>query len=479
MSSPSKNILWLTVSRVVSLLLLFIAYRQLFKYLGPYNYGQFQFVLSYVTLFGVVIDFGLQQYIVKKMSEDRSRAKHYFHNFLAVEVLLVALVYAAMIGVALFNGYEPIVFKAILVAGFGTTITGLSYPFLAVVTAFYDLKKAAFINFLASAVNVTIIFVTIYVGGSIVMLTTQQGIVAILSFIIYYQFVQKYIGKPHVLKGMSELDFSLVKTMFAAALPFAILVGFSTLYNRIDVVLIKHMLGYTETGLYSAAYKFYDLVAFFPAVVSHALYPLFASLMVTRDLVQVRSILEKYLRFMMSLAIPMGVGGTILAKPIITLLTNSNEYAGAAPVLSILVWAPAILFVYIIVNSLVISQLTKWATAITGVNVLVNIVGNLILLPRIGIIAAAIMTVVSEFLQGLFYFYFVRKKITSFKFVSYLWKPIIASAVMGLSIWFIQYLHVLILVAIAVVVYAASLFVLRFFQKDDIAFIKGLLGRGV
>lgn len=99
MSTPSKNIMWLSVSRIISLILLFLAYTQLFRYLGPYQSGQFQFVLSYVTLFGVVIDFGIQQYIIKKISEDRTQAKKYFHNFLAVEVVLALLVYGAMVGV--------------------------------------------------------------------------------------------------------------------------------------------------------------------------------------------------------------------------------------------------------------------------------------------------------------------------------------------------------------------------------------------
>ncbi|HMQ02080.1 MAG TPA: oligosaccharide flippase family protein, partial [Candidatus Doudnabacteria bacterium] len=241
MATPSKNILWLSVSRVFSLGLLFLAYTQLFRYLGPEQSGQFQFVLSYVTLFGVVIDFGIQQYIIKKISEDRSKAKQYFHNFLAVEVVLAVVVYGAMVGVAYWNGYEPVVFKAILVAGFGVALHGLIYPFLAVITAFYDLKKAALLNFISSVINVGIIFLTIWVGGSIVMLTSQQVIYAAFALVMYYWYVQPHIGKPEVLRGIATLNFGLLKSILRAALPFALLVGFSTIYNRIDIVIITQM----------------------------------------------------------------------------------------------------------------------------------------------------------------------------------------------------------------------------------------------
>lgn len=458
--------------------LLFLAYTQLFRYLGPYGSGQFQFVLSYVTLFGVVIDFGIQQYIVKKISEDRANAKKYFHNFLAVEVVLASLVYATMVGVAFYNGYEPIVIKAIMIAGLGASIHGLVYPFLSVITSFYDLKKAAFLNFLASAINVTVIFLTIWVGGSILMLTTQQVIYAVLAIGIYYFFVQKHIGKPEVIKGIRSLDWRLVKTMMIAAFPFALLVGFSTVYNRIDIVLITRFLGYTETGLYTAAYKFFDLLAFFPAVVSHALYPLFTTLMAEGKRAELREIVEKYLRFMIAAALPVAVGGMIMARPIVTLLAG-EEFTGAAPVLAVLVWAPAVLFVYIIMNSIVISQLTKFATVITGVNVLINVVGNIILLPRMGIVGAAVMTVFSEFLQGAFYFYFVRRKITDFRFFTLIWKPLLAAGVMGAVVWQIRDMNLFIVAAAGAVIYGVALLVLRFFKRDDLAFVKSLVSRAV
>lgn len=462
------------------MVLLFLAYTQLLRYLGAYSYGQFQFALSYVTLFGVVIDFGIQQYIIKKVSEDRSSAKKYFHNFLAIEIILAAVVYAAMVGIAYYNGYEPIVIKAIMIAGLGAAVHGLTYPFLAVVTSFYDLKKAAFLNFLASVINVTVIFLVIHFQASIVVLAAQQVIYAAMALVLYYRFVQKFIGKPELLKGIFSFDRILIRKIFVAALPFALLVGFSTVYNRIDVVLITKMLGYTQTGLYSVAYKLFDLIAFFPAVVSHSLYPVFASLMAQKNILEVRKTLERYLRFMIAIALPLGVGGMVLSIPLITLLTGT-EFASpeqireSARVLSVLVWAPAILFVYIVVNALVISQLTKFATFITAVNVVVNIVGNLILLPKIGIIGAAIMTVISELSQGIFYFYFVRKKITQYSFFSLMWQPIIAAAAMGLVVNLIKDQFIVIPIVVGALTYGVALLLLRFFKADDIVFVKTFL----
>ncbi len=474
MASASKNIFWLSISRIAALVLLFIAYTQLFRYLGPYTSGQYQFVLSYVAIFGVIIDFGLQQYIIKKISEQPQDAKRYFQNFLAVEVVLVVLIFLALYTIARINNYEPIVLHAIMVAGLGTALNGLTYPFLSVMSAFYDLKKVALINFFNSLINAGTIFAVIYFHKHIVLLASNQLIFGLLGLLLYSRFIKKHIPQPEIFRAIKTLDWSLVRTIFIAAFPFALLVGFSTIYNRIDVVIITRLLGYTQTGLYTAAYKFFDLMAFFPAVVSHSLYPVFAALMAQGDLATVRLTMEKYLRFLMALALPMGVGGMLLARPIVSLLAGP-QFVDAAPALAILAWAPAILFVYIIANALVISQLTKFAVAITGANVFVNILGNLLLLPRFGIRGAAIMTLVSESLQGLFYFYFVRKKITGFRFFAQLWRPAVASGVMASLILWLGNDQLIVPLIIGGAVYLVVLFILGFFHKDDLDFLKNFI----
>ncbi len=482
MASASKNIFWLSISRIAALVLLFIAYTQLFRYLGPYTSGQYQFVLSYVTIFGIIIDFGLQQYIIKRISEQPEEAKKYFQNFLAVEVVLATAIFLALYAIAKINNYEPVVLHAIMVAGLGTALNGLTYPFLSVMSAFYDLKKVALINFLNSLINVGTIFAVIYFHKHIVLLASNQLMFGVVGLILYSRFIKKHIPQPQILAAITSLDWSLVRQIFIAAFPFALLVGFSTIYNRIDVVLITRYLGYTETGLYTAAYKFFDLLAFFPAVVSHSLYPVFASLMARRDLPAVRTTIEKYLRFLLAIALPTGMGGMLLAKPIITLLAGP-QFVDAAPALAILSWAPAILFVYILANALVISQLTKFAVAITGTNVVINILGNIFLLPRVGIRGAAIMTLVSEFLQGLFYFYFVRRKITAFRFFPQVWQPAMASLVMGAVLWNIRRfslgssngMNLLFWIFVASLVYFVVLFILRFFRKDDLQDLKNFI----
>src|SRR3989338_11211404 len=150
MSLVSKNIFWLTLSRAVALLLLFLAYQRLFSYLGPFGSGQYQFVLSYVLIFSTVVDFGVQQFITKRMSEEPENTKKYFQNFMAFEAVAAVFLYVLLMAIAFFRGFEPVVFKAVAITGLGMVANALCYPYLAVMTAKQDLKKVALINFLNS-----------------------------------------------------------------------------------------------------------------------------------------------------------------------------------------------------------------------------------------------------------------------------------------------------------------------------------------
>jgi len=448
----------------------------LFRYLQPFGSGQYQFVLSYVLLFSTVVDFGIQQLVTKQISEKPENAKTYFQNFFTFEALVSVLLYIMLVGIAWFNRYDTIVFQAIAVTGLGMVANALTYPFLSVMAAFQDLRKVALINFLNSVVNISVIFTAIFFNRSIVFLASVQLIFGIMDLILYRWFIKKHLPNPEVFKAVLRFDFNLVKSILKQGWPFALLVGFSSIYNRIDVVLIAHIKGYIETGYYTAAYKIFDLLGFFPAVVSYTLFPFFTALMARNAIGEVRQNLEKYLRLMLVAALPLAVGGMLLSAQLIRIVAGEG-YSAAAPVFSILIWAPAILFIYIPVNSLVISQLTKKALVVTGANVIINIMGNILLIPHYGIKAAAAMTVVSEALQGIFYFYFVRKNITSFSFEKILPKPLLAVLVMGMVLWPFRSQSLFLTLPLGSAVYFAMLLLTGFIRKEDWGIVKVLFNK--
>ncbi len=473
MQIVSKNIFWLTFSRLAALILLLFAYAAQRKYLGPFAAGQFDFVLAYVLIFAIISDFGIQNFITKKMSEDKQNLQKYFLQFLFFEAVVVIALYASLLLIAHFRHFEPIIFRATVLVGLGMVVNALCFPFLAVMTATQDLRKVAFLNFLNSIINIVITVLAIYLNKGIVFLATIQVTFGLVDLVLYSFFVRKHLSLNFLGadKLLEILHFDTILKILKAGWPFILLVGFSAIYNRIDTVIIRRVLGFEQVGLYTTAYKYFDILAFFPATVSHVLYPHMAALAASSSWDEIKSTIEKYLRIMVVLALPLAVGGSILSKQLILLISDSR-FVGGADALSILIWAIAILYIYIPVNALIISQLTKQAALVTGINVFINIVGNILLLPVYGIKGAAIMTVVSEGIQGIFYFTAVKKNVVNFKFVNLLLKPVIASLVMAICLWPLRDKSIFIVVPIGGIVYAFTLIIVKFFSKDDIALIK-------
>ncbi len=470
----SRNILTLVISRVIAAALVFIAYAALFRYLGTYLAGQYQFVLSFVMLFSVVVDFGIQQLVIKKVSENKEEAQKYLGNFFAVELILAILIFVLLSGIAYLNHYDSAVFHAILLAGLGMVINALTIPFTAIISAHEDMHVLAVVNFFDSVINVVIIFCAIYFGKGIVFLASVQLANALMHIAVYNFLIRRYVKHTDLWHHVFNLDFGLVKRMFKLALPFGALVGFSIIYNKIDVIIITSFRGYSENGLYAAAYKFFDLVRFFPAVVSSSLYPYFSHQIAAGNLTGVKNSLEKYTKYMLAIGLPVAFGGAVLAAKLIVAV-GGTEFLPATGALQWLCIASAIVFIYAPVNSLIINQLTGKAVQITFANIFINVLGNLILVPIYGFKAAAFMTVVSETAQMYLYFHFVRKQIIDFPVIKYTFKPVLAALVMAAVLYPIRDHSLVLTLPLGVVVYGLMVLMLGIINKEDFAALKRIV----
>jgi O-antigen/teichoic acid export membrane protein len=473
----AKNVVSLVVSKLLSSVLVFVGYAAIFRYLGTVRTGQYQFIIAFVTLFSVVVDFGIQQYVIKKVSEHPEESEKYLGNFFATEIVVSLVIYGIMALIAVLSHYPTIVLEGILTCGFGMVLCALSDPFTAVISGHQAMFKIAFVNFADSLINVAVMFLTIIFHRSVEFLVTVQIWMGILHLIVYLRVIKSYVPKPSLWRYAKQLDFDLVRKMILAALPFGMLVGFSIVYNKIDVVILSYMKGYAETGLYTAAYKFFDTLSFFPGVVASALYPFYSDSLRKGNLEAVKNALATYTRYMISIGLPIAFGGMILA-PKLMVLVGGQAFLPGYKALEILVFATAVLFSYAAVNSLVINQMTRAAVIITFINIFVNSIGNILLIPHFGFQAAAVMTLVSESIQAIVYFTIVRKKIVSFPLFSNLPKPIFCAVVMALVLWPIRDHSLAITLPIGVLAYAAMALLTGLVGRGDIDAIKRLFNRG-
>jgi O-antigen/teichoic acid export membrane protein len=195
--------------------------------------------------------------------------------------------------------------------------------------------------------------------------------------------------------GWSALKPNLRQTgpLLRMSFMFFLAAIFVKIYSYVDSFTIEAVLGKASVGVYAVAYKFTYAFQFLPLAFVGVLYPTMSSLVdQPKELNKVLLQAEWYLSL---LATPIVFGIFALAPEIIDMFYGQG-FSAAAPVLSVLIFALVFIFLDFPIGSL-LNAIGKqaWKTSFMGLAMIVNVVGNLILVPIYGILGAAITALIT------------------------------------------------------------------------------------
>jgi len=177
--------------------------------------------------------------------------------------------------------------------------------------------------------------------------------------------------------------------------------------------------------------------------------------------------IRKLVRLFVLLAVPIGIGGTVLAPRIMDLL-YVPEYQKAAVVLQISIWI-VVIAIYRVVfeNALVASRTQRQYLAGYCVAGGLTIIGNLALTPALGILTPAVVGIVSEFVLLVYFFRSCRYVRLSFLAKATAW-PLVAGVIMAMVLLVLP-LNVFAAVGVGALVYGIVLIVFRALSLDELA----------
>jgi O-antigen/teichoic acid export membrane protein len=200
------------------------------------------------------------------------------------------------------------------------------------------------------------------------------------------------LGGPRGLRPRLGPSLALLRRAF----PQGMATVFGLLYFHLDTVMLRFMAGAEETGIYGGGYRLFAASVMVPTLLAAPLLPELARGEEAR-----RAFLPRALRLHLVLGGIVIVASYLCADLAVAILYPEGGLERSAEVIRILglaffgvcLGAPAgVLLVAKGAQSL-------WAR-ITFIGLLVNIVGNVLLIPRMGAVGAALTTVVTELLVG-------------------------------------------------------------------------------
>jgi O-antigen/teichoic acid export membrane protein len=247
------------------------------------------------------------------------------------------------------------------------------------------------------------------------------------------------------------------------------------------------MWGDRMLGWYGAAYKVVDGLNVIPSSFVLSLFPMFARAGATGSLSESGSIRRPDLyhgtvlgmRVLLAAALPITVGVTLLAEPIISLFAGPDFLPHAAMTLQFLIWFVPFGFANGLLQYVLIAVNRQHVITIAFIAAAgFNIVGNLLVVPSWGYVGAAFMTVVSELvLLGPFMF-IVQRDVGPLRLLPLAWRPALAAALMAPVVWALGSVSALVAFIAGVAVYVAALLLFRGITREEILLLRNALRRG-
>ncbi len=428
--------------------------------LGPEVYGQYVRITSYITIWFVLLDFGINPIAVKAISKFKDLEKQRIalrENFkmllgLRSAVTLVILIVATIILFLLpIDNYTPTIRTAILIGYIqiiGQSVVSSSMPVFQVTLTYF---WATLSNLIGSLISLVLSSIVIWKGGSILEIVISSMVGWFVIAGATYYFAAKHTGFV-----FPEFDFRKWKGLLMKAFPVGLALLFNVVFVKLNMqllqifrldeaVLDKYGSIDAQTGYYGISLRFFDILLTVPFFFSNAIYPILIQRK-EESLQSLNDFTQKAMRIMFMAGFPIAIGGVILARHIVYFVSGGflpdadpNDFLPAVPALQILIAGVGFFFSTGVISWTPIVMDKQWIlTKIYAIIVLVNVILNIFLLPKYGYLGAVATTVFCEFVL-LFLHGYYSNKLIGFKYdLAFIFKSLLAAIIMGGVIYYID-----------------------------------------
>lgn len=440
------------------------------------DYGIWVQINTTVTLIPYIATLGLPYTMVRFLSaeKDKEKIKEGFYSIASivlVSTLIVSLLlflFSKDIAFALFNGDTNIFILVSIIVLFAC----LNALLLNFFRTFQQMKRYSVFLLIQTYLGLILASYLAINGFTIYIVSLGLLIANLVTFLIMILFIVYNIG-------FKIPNFSNIREYLSFGIPTIPGNLSYWIVDSSDRYVIGILLGTTFVGYYNPGYTLGNIITMILAPFSLLLPSVLPEYYEKDDTKKVNVFLRYSLKYFLLIAIPSAFGLSILSKPILMILTTP-EIAANGYIITPFIAASAIMFgIYgIISNIFVLEKKTKFIGTLWIIAAISNLILNIILVPYLGIIGAAAVTLVAYVLAlGLSLFYSLKLFKFDFDIYSVL-KSIISSIIMSFAIILISpdgILNIIISIVVGFIIYSISLISIKGIEKNEIYFFKNLL----
>jgi len=465
----AKNFFWLTISQIGSRLIRAGLIIYAARLLGVTDYGIFSYVLGLAGFFTVFADISLSPILTREAAKKPEERTKYFATIFWLKIILLIFTAGLIIYAApYFSRIEEA--RALLwLVALLTVFDGLRDYAVAFFRSFEKMEWEGFINLFTN------IAITIFGGLILYYSATAKALfIAYIAASGLGTAAAFFMIKGYLRQIFSSFDKNAIKPILRSALPVAAIGLLGAFMVNVDLVMLGWLKTADEVGWYSAGQKIIMVLYTVPAIFAVAVFPALARFAENKNNDGSKKIMEKITALSLMLAIPMTIGGLILAKPIIILLYGTN-YLPSVITFQIMLLPLLLIFPgQTIGNFIVANNQQKKAAGYAAIASAGNIVLCYFLIPIFGIAGAAVATLTSQAFYNAMAWR-LSKKTVYFTTLPNIKNIIAGGFVIGLAAFFMNYLgfNVLINIGASAAIYFGFLYIAKekmIFEAKDLLF---------
>lgn len=388
------NASWLIGGKVLQMAISLVVGVITARYLGPSNYGLIGYGAAYVSFFTAFCSLGLNSVIIKDFIDNPHEQGEAIGSAILMRLFSSLLSAAMIVGfVCVVDNNEPMTIAVVALCSVGAifhVFETFNYWF----QSQYKSKITAVATLLAYIVTSVYKIILLIMEKDVRWFAFSSSVDYIVVAVFLFVAYKKHNGVK--LKFSLKKSKSLLKVSYNYILSAMMI----AVYSQTDKLILKQMLDESAVGYFTTATAICAMWVFVLQAIIDSIYPTILNLKGKNQELYEKKNRQLYaIVFYVSTAV--SVAFLILSEFVVKILYG-EEYLPAADVLKVVSWYTAFSFLGVARNAWIVCEnKQKYLKYIYGCAAVLNVVMNLILIPILGTIGAAVATLITQVLTSI------------------------------------------------------------------------------
>jgi len=326
-----------------------------------------------------------------------------------------------------------------------------------------EFKLIAVRNIIIKLITVSLIFAFVKEPNDIVLYILVNSISSFGSSFLFFIDIRKHIQKI----PFTELEF---QKHIKGTIEFFIPLIATQIYSQLDKIMLGAITNDEfQNGYYEQSRKIINILIMVTTSINGVMYPRISKLFANNEHSEICIFYQRSIKMIWLLLCPMMVGIVLVSDNFVSWFFGEGFYQ-----VSILMKLSAPLLLFMTLGNFVGMQYLSPTgkqnkmTLIYLASAIINVILNSILIYRLQSVGAIIASMIAEAFSCVVQLFIIKKSRYNFNILDGIWKYIISSLVMGISIYLLQmyssitgFLQTIIEVLVAIFIYTIGIIVTR------------------